>query len=807
MTVYITRFNRLSDTTPQEDKHHWADLAKLLTRFVRREVQDGELWSPCRYLPGATRSKDQVTDLWALVLDFDDGAAPEDLTPWWDKQGLEYVVHSTWHHQRPKNDKPACWRWRAVFPFSRPCTAAQWDDVFERTSYYLAGDLWDVACTDTSRMFFWPSATPGGEIYSDHHQGRKLDPNEAPPLPAKEPQVKTRTKTAAATDGKGKPGTDYCDRGDHERLLENNGWAKVGKRGDNELWRRPGKKKGHSATWHTQRRTFYPFTSSTCLTARTGYSLFGLLAEFEHSGDMSATAKKLYQDGYGDRMTKDRRPRDDDGPRETPPPEVVEDYSWDPPAQFHHVHARDFPLAALPSWLADYVSEVAEATQVPVDLPAMVSLSVLSAAARGRFNIEAPLGHSEPMTLYSLIALPPGERKSSVFSLLREPLDKWEADELEAVAPDIGEEQTRQAVLEKRLEHLKGKAAKINDPMERRNMLEEATSLAREVALFQPCCSPRLMADDVTPEELVHLLAEHQGRLALLSAEGGLFDIISGLYSDGRANIDGLLKAYDGESIRVDRRSRPPLHVPRAVLTLGLAIQPAVIQGLADNPKFRGRGLIGRFMFSIPEEMIGRRGNTCPILETSKRHYSKRITALINIPTGSTTVTLKCDPDALRAFQRYAATLEPRLSPTTGDLGTVSDWAGKLCGRLARIAGLVHLAEHGEGMVSRETLERVLDLGPYMIEHATKAFSLMGADPEIKNAEKVLDWIERNAARQFTKREAFNGLRGVFKTVDKLDIVLRLLDKHGYIRVLEKNRAKKRGRNSSPGYEVHPHLG
>jgi len=37
--------------------------------------------------------------------------------------------------------------------------------------------------------------------------------------------------------------------------------------------------------------------------------------------------------------------------------------------------------------------------------------------------------------------------------------------------------------------------------------------------------------DDVTSEKLTSVLAENNGRTAIISAEGGIFDIISGLYS------------------------------------------------------------------------------------------------------------------------------------------------------------------------------------------------------------------------------------------------------------------------------------
>ncbi len=90
------------------------------------------------------------------------------------------------------------------------------------------------------------------------------------------------------------------------------------------------------------------------------------------------------------------------------------------------------------------------------------------------------------------------------------------------------------------------------------------------------------------------------------NAEGGAFETMAGRYSDV-ANIDVYLKAHAGEDVRVDRVGRPSVHLKRPALTLGLAVQPDVIRGLAGKPGFRGRGLLARFFFSMPSSLVGRR--------------------------------------------------------------------------------------------------------------------------------------------------------------------------------------------------------
>src|SRR5581483_10312381 len=93
---------------------------------------------------------------------------------------------------------------------------------------------------------------------------------------------------------------------------------------------------------------------------------------------------------------------------------------------------------------------------------------------------------------------------------------------------------------------------------------------------------PRLVADDITPEAAATLLAEQKGRLAIISAEGGIFDIIAGRYSK-LPNMDLWLKGHSGDSLKVDRKGRPPEYIPRPALTLGLMVQPSVLDAIAAN--------------------------------------------------------------------------------------------------------------------------------------------------------------------------------------------------------------------------------
>jgi hypothetical protein len=61
----------------------------------------------------------------------------------------------------------------------------------------------------------------------------------------------------------------------------------------------------------------------------------------------------------------------------------------------------------------------------------------------------------------------------------------------------------------------------------------------------------------------------HGGRITIMDSEGGFFDRLAGLYSNGVSNLDAVLHGYSGEPHEVNRRGSTEL-IPRAGLALAL---------------------------------------------------------------------------------------------------------------------------------------------------------------------------------------------------------------------------------------------
>jgi hypothetical protein len=66
----------------------------------------------------------------------------------------------------------------------------------------------------------------------------------------------------------------------------------------------------------------------------------------------------------------------------------------------------------------------------------------------------------------------------------------------------------------------------------------------------------------------------------------------------------------------VDRVNRPAEYVKQPAVTVALTMQPDVLAGLMDTPGFRGRGLLGRFLYASPTSLLGRRQPDAPLFQS-----------------------------------------------------------------------------------------------------------------------------------------------------------------------------------------------
>lgn len=457
-----------------------------------------------------------------------------------------------------------------------------------------------------------------------------------------------------------------------------------------------------------------------------------------------------------------------------------------------------FPLHCLPSVLRNYVEAVAEATQTPVDMAASGCLAVVAACIQGKYKIMPKPDWLEPLNLYMVLVAQPAERKSSIIALLTKYIQEYEQKTNEELRPEIDKSRLEKDLLERECENLKTGVAK--GKADRTELMQKQEELSE----FEEIRPIRYMADDATPEALTSLLADNNGTMAVISAEGGVFGQMAGKCNNTGINIDCYLKAHCGDTIRVDRKGRKSEYIKNPALTMLIAIQPQILDGLMDNETLRGRGLTGRFLYVMPKSLMGQRKYyTDAIPEECKEAYKELCQSLLEITQNDCgIIELSEEADKLNA--EFASYMEQLL---IGDLESIQSFAGKFHGAVLRIAGLLHITKKyvfGETeLLSSETMQEAICIGNYFLEHAKAAFQLMGADESTSDAKYVLKQIEKRATEpELTKNEIYRSCRGRFKKADDILPALDILAEYGYIRT-SPNEYNSVGR-PSPKYELNP---
>lgn len=460
-----------------------------------------------------------------------------------------------------------------------------------------------------------------------------------------------------------------------------------------------------------------------------------------------------------------------------------------------------FPVEELSDILRNMTVGISDSLQVAADMPAVSLLTVVSLCAQKKFMVNPKPGWLEPVNLYSAVVALPSERKSPMAAEVMSPIYSYMKRENDSRRPAVEEYRTRKDMLQRRIESMKkmatsGKRAKNDSPA----TTEDIMALCRELDDLEQreINYLNLVADDITMEALATAMVENGGKMALVSTEGGIFNTLSGLYSNGVVNMDLFLKSYSGDFFQIDRVSRKRETIEHPSLTVLLTVQRSVLEAIMGNNDFKGRGLLARFLYSIPVSTVGkRRYDTGAVPEEFKGPYCELIDQLLSLPDDLNIIrfTREAQEEAKRLFED----LEPRLRE---DLEPLGDWAGKHHGRVMRIAALLHICDHGAGAANiplpGETIRRARKIGDYFITHAKTAYQIMGMSEtqEVKDAKYILKRLDSTGEMEISKKRLFDLCRRAgIETVEQMEPGLRVLVQRGYVKV-EKATAPQNPQNT-----------
>lgn len=478
------------------------------------------------------------------------------------------------------------------------------------------------------------------------------------------------------------------------------------------------------------------------------------------------------------------------------------------------VEMPPFPTHALPHWIEAHALEVAEATQTDPAAASLLGLAVLAASCAKRVRVRCSPTWTEGLNLYCAVAMGSGEGKTPVFHAMTAPIRSWEREQRKLAEEPVRTAKRQRKILERRLEHWMAQASSVKlSPIEREEAMREAAALDTELARHVIPSAADVLASNVTSEKLKSLLADNEGRMAVMTDEGNqIFANMTGLYNKGQANAEVYTEGYNSPRILVHRMGRDPDDVPHPALTLAIAIQPEVMQGTAGRRELRYLGVLARFLWAIPVSRVGSRN----LMQESrpygwKRNYAQAMHAMLNLPVDPNANdddrwrTVDLSPAAYGALTGFRQELEAKLGPY-GELHEVKDLVLKVPGQVARLAGLLHLADRAGEFepwaedVQIETMERALEIGRWSLPNTLQAMGLTtdAADESYRErmeAQRVLTWIGQQDVDWIKERVIFDNVKRRGWTVeDNLRPLLRLLERRGYLRRVKESAGAKGGR-------------
>jgi hypothetical protein len=463
-----------------------------------------------------------------------------------------------------------------------------------------------------------------------------------------------------------------------------------------------------------------------------------------------------------------------------PPPEPE---PWPPPIPLNETPAPPaFPLDVLPEPLRRFASEAAASVPCPPDYVAVPMLVFAGAAIGASRALEIKHGRTERPCLYAAIVGSPSCGKTPCRTFAARPLHEEQARLYEIFRRE------RQA-------HEDG---------------VEDTPKPKERTLY---------VSDITVEKLANVLQENPRGVAVDRDELTGWVRSMDQYRSGKgADRQFWLSAWSGDPVSVHRKNQDagPVRVAHPFVCVVGGLPPDLLTAMRGERAVTD-GFMDRILFSYPQEYpaAGETWNCVPEeCEEQWRDCLAQLRALeiVDDPArGPRPRFVRLTACGHAAWERFTNRLAAdRNSDTTPDciraaLGKMNSYGARLA-LIAHYLRLVTGETDGED-VDGESMDRAAQLVSYFQGHLLRVYAAMDADPRVAAARKLLKWVLALDSWQFTRRDAYRAMRGTCKTVEDINPLLSLLEKHGFIRPQLGNRDAGAGRRASPVYEANPDAG
>ena len=424
----------------------------------------------------------------------------------------------------------------------------------------------------------------------------------------------------------------------------------------------------------------------------------------------------------------------------------------------------EFPIHALGPVMRAIVEEVAEVHRVPVALPAMCAVGVVSGALGNAFTLVGAVNGKESHgNLYIIAAAPKSSGKGSVAGVLVRPLLEASAD-LEA---DFKERQlpslkSEKAVLEKRTGVLVNELAsnktgpgKDRQPMgavERMETERELQTANARLEAIEPLLAalPTYWLGNATSEAMAAQFKRNNCGLFCYSAEAGeVVRVLMGKYrGDGKADYDLALSGYSVEPWRSDRIGRGSCQITPC-LSMLLLVQPSILREITGDAEAFERGMTARLLsFIVETEPMEDDGISRHISEQAEAGWNQLIRGILErreAPAGNPH-RITCSLEAREVFRQFH---NESVQLRRGEYKDIEAELGRWRENAIRIGVVLATADNPEGVeLTAEQAARAVELARWCVHSGLQITDTARMQKRAERAEELQTLLLRSGGRE-----------------------------------------------------------
>ena len=391
----------------------------------------------------------------------------------------------------------------------------------------------------------------------------------------------------------------------------------------------------HSGYIYTDRNLLFLFSGNSMFPAEEGLSPSAALAHRDFNGDFSRCAKYLFDQGYGERVEK---PKPDPSPQQLP--------------------SGEFPIEIFPQWVNEYLSEIHQATGIPIDFLCCSFLFSFSIVCGNSYGLPTRTNSLEYPIIWMCLVARAGRFKSPAISEMIIPLRKLNSEMHKEFSSKLAD-----------LKQAKENAKKGQNVDE------------------QPPKKQMTVVDDVTFEALVDIHQNNNHGLGYVKDElDGMMSQFS-KYSGAGSDVSNWLSLFNGGAVSLERKQAKSAYLEKTFVSIIGGVQPEIIHNIINDTN-RSNGFVDRMLFVNNDDPV-------PLLTKEKvRAFKKKnfidtmqaaFASLHNVTSSALELSASADDQLIEYINQL------RTNQNNFDLMSIDGLNAKMQTYLHRFTALLHI--------------------------------------------------------------------------------------------------------------------